>query len=58
VSDSFQFCLRLLEETRVGLAPGSAFGKGGEGAVRICYAAERAILEEALERLRRFLCRG
>jgi len=58
VSDSFQFCLRLLEETRVGLAPGSAFGEGGEGAVRICYAAERAILEEALERLRRFLCRG
>jgi bifunctional pyridoxal-dependent enzyme with beta-cystathionase and maltose regulon repressor activities len=28
-----------------------AFGEGGEGSVRICYAAERAILEPALERL-------
>lgn len=55
VQDSFQFCRQLLEETRVGLAPGSAFGEGGEGAVRICYAAERGILEEALDRLGKFL---
>jgi aspartate/methionine/tyrosine aminotransferase len=53
--DSFDFCRRLLEETRVGLAPGSAFGEGGEGSVRICYAAEPAILEPALERLAKFL---
>jgi aspartate/methionine/tyrosine aminotransferase len=56
--DSFAFCRRLLEETRVGLAPGSAFGEGGEGSVRICYAAERSILEPALERLARFLRAG
>jgi aspartate aminotransferase len=55
LTDSFAFCKRLLEETRVGLAPGIAFGEGGEGSVRICYAAERAILEPALERLARFL---
>lgn len=55
LADSFGFCKRLLEETRVGLAPGVAFGAGGEGSVRICYAAERAILEPALERLVRFL---
>jgi aspartate/methionine/tyrosine aminotransferase len=55
LTDSFGFCKRLLEETRVGLAPGVAFGAGGEGSVRICYAAERAILEPALERLARFL---
>jgi aspartate/methionine/tyrosine aminotransferase len=55
LTDSFAFCKRLLEETRVGLAPGVAFGPGGEGSVRICYAAERAILEPALERLARFL---
>ena len=53
--DSFAFCKRLLEETRVGLAPGVAFGEGGEGSVRICYAAERAILEPAMERLGGFL---
>jgi len=58
VGDSFAFCRRLLEETRVGLAPGSAFGAGGEGSVRICYAAERSILEPALERLGKFLKRG
>ena len=56
--DSFAFCRRLLEETRVGLAPGSAFGEGGEGSVRICYAAERSILEPALERLAKFLRAG
>ncbi len=58
VKDSVAFCRRLLEQTRVGLAPGAAFGEGGEGAVRICYAAERAILEEALSRLAEFLANG
>jgi aspartate/methionine/tyrosine aminotransferase len=55
LTDSFNFCRRLLEETRVGLAPGVAFGTGGEGSVRICYAAERQILEQAMERIGRFL---
>src|SRR5579872_1063642 len=55
LTDSFAFCKRLLEEKRVGLAPGVAFGAGGEGSVRICYAAERAVLEPALERLAQFL---
>src|SRR5579863_7976589 len=41
LSDSFDFCRRLLMETKVGLAPGVAFGEGGEGSVRICYAAGR-----------------
>ncbi len=58
LTDSFGFCRRLLEETRVGLAPGVAFGEGGEGFVRICYAAERSILEPALERFTRFLQAG
>jgi len=55
LQDSFAFCKRLLEETRVGLAPGVAFGEGGEGSIRICYAAERSILEPAMERLVKFL---
>jgi len=55
VTDSFDFCKRLLLETHVGLAPGVAFGAGGEGSVRICYAAERPILEEAMSRLSGFL---
>jgi aspartate aminotransferase len=55
LEDSFAFCKRLLDERRVGLAPGVAFGAGGEGSIRICYAAERSILEPAMERLARFL---
>ncbi len=55
LTDSFEFCRRLLMETKVGLAPGVAFGAGGEGSVRICYAADRSILEPAMERLGRYL---
>ena len=57
LDDSFEFCRSLLMETKVGLAPGVAFGAGGEGSVRICYAAEERILEPAMERLGRFLRR-
>jgi len=55
VNDSFEFCKRILLETKVGLAPGVAFGAGGEGNVRICYASDRPILEEAMGRLKPFL---
>lgn len=54
-ADSFDFCKRLLLETHVGLTPGVAFGAGGEGSVRICYAADRPILEAAMVRLGQFL---
>jgi aspartate/methionine/tyrosine aminotransferase len=55
LTDSFGFCKDLLLTCKVGLAPGVAFGAGGEGSVRICYAAERSILEPAMERLSHFL---
>jgi len=58
LDDSFAFCHQLLIRERVGLAPGSAFGVGGEGSIRLCYAAERSILEPALERLARFVRAG
>jgi hypothetical protein len=58
LADSFDFCWRLLHETKVGIAPGVAFGVGGEGSVRICYAAERSILEPAMDRLASFLRSG
>lgn len=57
LTDSFGFCKELLVETKVGLAPGVAFGEGGEGSIRLCYAAERSILEPAMERLSGFLLR-
>ena len=55
LNDSFDFCRKLLKETRVGIAPGVAFGAGGEGSVRLCYASDLSILEEALARFTRFL---
>ena len=58
LTDSFEFCKRALIETKVGLAPGVAFGEGGEGSIRICYASERSILEDAMGRLGGFLGRG
>jgi aspartate/methionine/tyrosine aminotransferase len=55
VEDSFAFCKDLLMEAKVGLAPGVAFGAGGEGSVRLCYAAERSILEPAMLKLAEFV---
>ncbi len=53
--DSFEFCRQLLLKKKVGIAPGVAFGAGGEGYIRICYAADRTVLEPAMERLAEFL---
>ncbi len=53
--DSFEFCRQLLLKKKVGIAPGVAFGAGGEGFIRICYAADRTILDPAMERLSEFL---
>jgi aspartate/methionine/tyrosine aminotransferase len=55
LADSFDFCKRLLLETKVGLAPGVAFGAGGEGSLRLCYASDQHTLREALARLKDFL---
>ncbi len=51
LTDSFAFAKDCLRETHVGIAPGVAFGPGGEGSIRICYAADRTVLEPAMERL-------
>jgi LL-diaminopimelate aminotransferase len=48
------FALRLLERTGVAVAPGSFFGRAGEGYVRISATAPTARVREATMRLRRF----
>ena len=52
---SDEFCERFLMSEKVAAIPGSAFGPGGEGFVRMCYAASMDDLTEALVRLKRFL---
>ena len=51
LTDSLAFAKRLLDETGVGLAPGSAFGPGGEGHMRLCFASSMERLSQALDRL-------
>jgi aspartate aminotransferase len=48
-----EFALRLLAEESVALAPGTAFGPGGEGHVRLSLAASDADLTEGVTRLAR-----
>lgn len=50
---SQETAVQILEKTHVVTAPGSAFGPGGEGFLRICYAGAYEKLAEALERMRR-----
>ena len=51
---SDEFCTRLLEEEKVAVVPGTAFGDSGEGFIRISYAYSLNALKEALGRVRRF----
>jgi aspartate/methionine/tyrosine aminotransferase len=45
----------VLNATGVALAPGSFFGPGGEGYVRISVTAPTQKIREAMDRLRRYL---
>ncbi len=51
---SDEFAMTLLEEEAVACVPGPAFGLGGEGYVRMCYATAQDKIEVALDRMRRF----
>jgi aspartate/methionine/tyrosine aminotransferase len=55
MTDSLAFAKKLVHEARVGLAPGSAFGPGGEGHLRICFASSPERLSKAMDRLEPFL---
>lgn len=55
--DDEAFADRLLQEEKVAIVPGSAFGAGGEGFCRCSYAASYEKLEEALRRIERFVNR-
>ena len=50
-----EFAERLLMEEKVAVVPGSAFGPGGCGHVRICYAQTYELLVEAMRRIARFV---
>jgi aminotransferase len=52
-----EFALKLLEQERVAVVPGTAFGACGEGFVRCAYATGLEQIKEAMLRFRRFIGR-
>ena len=54
---SDEFATRLLQEEKVAVVPGTAFGDSGEGYLRVSYAYSLKSLKEALGRIERFVNR-
>ena len=52
---SDEFCERFLMEEKVAVISGAAFGPGGEGFIRCCYATSMKDIAEALTRMDNFL---
>jgi aspartate aminotransferase len=51
MKDSLAFASKLVLEGKVGLAPGVAFGEGGEGYLRLCFASAPERLSRAMDRI-------
>jgi aspartate/methionine/tyrosine aminotransferase len=54
-TDSEALARRLVDEAQVGLAPGTAFGAGGERFLRLCFARDPEQIRDACERIARVL---
>jgi aminotransferase len=54
---SKEFAVRLLKEEKVACVPGNAFGPSGEGFLRCCFATALDQIEEAVQRMGRFVSR-
>ena len=52
---SEEFCEKFIMAEKVAVIPGTAFGQGGEGFVRMCYASSLDNISEALSRMKRFI---
>lgn len=52
--DDMQFALDLAFKAKVGVTPGSAFGPGGEGYIRLSYASSDEDLQESMRRISDF----
>ena len=55
--DDDTFAERLLKEEKVVVVPGNAFGEQGRGHIRACYAASMEQIDEACDRIERFVAR-
>ena len=57
-TDTRRLVMRLIDEANVGLAPGTAFGAGGEQFVRLCFARNADQLEAAVSRVAAVISRA
>jgi aspartate/methionine/tyrosine aminotransferase len=55
IGDDMGFCVRLFEEKKVVVVPGSSYGPGGEGHVRVSFAASEEKLLEGIRRIGQML---
>lgn len=55
MTDSGRTVMRIIDEAKVGFAPGGTFGPGGEGFLRMCFLRDPAALETALDRFGNWL---
>lgn len=55
VKDSRPFCLDLVKKADVAIVPGSDFGLGGEGHVRLCFGRDREAISQGMERFGNYL---
>jgi aspartate/methionine/tyrosine aminotransferase len=55
LTDSTAFTTSLLRETGLALTPGVAFGRDGEGCVRLCFAATQKTVADGLDRFTQFM---
>jgi aspartate/methionine/tyrosine aminotransferase len=55
MNSAYDMARRILREASVGVAPGSAFGQGGEAYLRVCFAVDPTLIQEGADRLVGFL---
>ncbi len=55
MQDSERFAFELLSQAGLAVVPGSSFGEGGEGHIRLCFGRSRSDIEKGMDRLEAFL---
>lgn len=55
VSRSVEFCAGLLASQKLAVVPGSAFGPGGEGHIRVCFGRSPSAIRDGMDRLAQYL---
>jgi aminotransferase len=55
IKNSEDFCLKLLRKKKLAVVPGSDFGPGGEGHIRLCFGKSEKEIVDGIRRLKQFL---